>query len=387
MDPVVRRLIEAIHAAPCRCVLALTGGGAQAAATLLNVPGGSRTVLEVIVPYHEQALIEFLGRRPPSFCSAETASAMAERAHARSQWLAPGECLIGLGCTAALVSDRPKRGAHRVHIAVHTELLIARYSLTLTKGARDREAEEGVVDAVIFNALATAMNLVERVELPLFPGEQLETNSTATTHPLVRLVRGEIAAFCVQPDGRQVPSAPLPAVLMPGSFNPFHDGHRQLADVAARRTEKPVAFELSITNVDKPPLSADEVRRRIAQFGGWADLWLTRAPTFSEKSELFPGVTFVIGSDTASRLVRHRYYGDSPERTADALNAIRARGCKFLVAGRVDAAGRFVPLDRVEIPEVYRDLFTAIPETEFRADLSSTILRSARAVAADAADG
>jgi hypothetical protein len=257
----------------------------------------------------------------------------------------------------------------------------------LTKGVRDREAEESVVDAVILNALATAMNVVERVELPLLPGEQLEVKSPATTHPLSRLVKGEIPAFCVQPDGRHVMSAPLPAVLMPGSFNPFHAGHRQLADVASRRMGKPVAFELSITNVDKPPLSADEVRRRLTQFGGWADLWLTRAPTFAEKSELFPGVTFVIGADTASRLVQTRYYGDSEERMTAALDVIRARGCKFLVAGRVDADGRFVRLDHVEIPEVYREMFTPIPETEFRADLSSTTLRNIAPVAGEDPDG
>src|SRR5262245_56627496 len=122
MDPATRRLIEAIHATPFRCVLALTGGGTQAAAMLLNVPGGSRTILETIVPYHERALAEFVGHRPESFCSMETSRAIAQRAHARARWLAPGETVIGLGCTASLVSDRPKRGDHRVQVATHSEV-------------------------------------------------------------------------------------------------------------------------------------------------------------------------------------------------------------------------------------------------------------------------
>src|SRR5262245_13694199 len=108
MDLATRRLIEAIHATPFRCVLALTGGGTQSAAMLLNVPGGSRTILETVVPYSEQALTEFLGQRPGSFCSVETSLALAQRAHARARWLAPGETVVGLGCTASLVSDRPK---------------------------------------------------------------------------------------------------------------------------------------------------------------------------------------------------------------------------------------------------------------------------------------
>src|SRR5918911_1609466 len=38
MDPAAERLIAALHAAPVKCVLALTGGGTSAAAALLGVP-------------------------------------------------------------------------------------------------------------------------------------------------------------------------------------------------------------------------------------------------------------------------------------------------------------------------------------------------------------
>src|SRR5690349_6017210 len=113
MDSATRSLIEALHGAPRRCVLALTGGGTSAAALLLTVPGSSRTILEVLVPYHEQALSECLGRRPGQFCAAATARAMAQRALERARWLAPGERVCGAGCTASLATDRPKRGDHR----------------------------------------------------------------------------------------------------------------------------------------------------------------------------------------------------------------------------------------------------------------------------------
>src|SRR5262245_20314223 len=53
MDTDVRALIAQLHDAPVRYALALTGGGAAAAGWLLSVPGGSRTVLEVAVPYDE----------------------------------------------------------------------------------------------------------------------------------------------------------------------------------------------------------------------------------------------------------------------------------------------------------------------------------------------
>jgi hypothetical protein len=387
MDPAARRLIEAMHAAPFRCVLALTGGGTQAASMLLNVPGGSRSILEVIVPYHEQALTEFLGHRPTAFCSTETAAAMAERAHARARWLAPGENALGLGCTASLVSDRPKRGEHRLHVATHTELTSCHSSLTLTKGARDREGEECIVDGVILNAMASALELHERIEPALLPSEEIQEGSTSATHPLARLLVGDLRSFCVQSDGRQVVGATPPAVLMPGSFHPIHPGHWQLAEAASRRTGAATVFELSILNVDKPSLAADEIRHRLVPFEGRAEVWLTRAPTFAEKSELFPGVTFVIGSDTALRLIQTRFYSGSEERMMAALENIRARSCRFLVAGRVDSEGRFVQLDQVNIPATFRDLFTPIPESEFRADLSSTNLRAAATVAGVEGEG
>src|SRR6516164_10458748 len=145
MDPSTRLLIEAIHASSFKCVLAITGGGTQAAAMLLNVPGGSRTILEVAVPYHEQSLFEYLGQRPQTFCSPETSMAMAMRAFQRARWLAPGEEVIGVGCTASLISDRPKRGEHRFHVTTHSERGAICNSLLFKKGARNREEEEAIV--------------------------------------------------------------------------------------------------------------------------------------------------------------------------------------------------------------------------------------------------
>src|SRR5437870_8083846 len=105
MDPAVGRLIEALHQSGLQCVLATTGGGHQAIASLLNVPGASRTVIEATVPYGEPALAEYLGHLPEQFCSAATSRAMAGRAYERAQWLAPATPSVGVGCTASLATD------------------------------------------------------------------------------------------------------------------------------------------------------------------------------------------------------------------------------------------------------------------------------------------
>jgi hypothetical protein len=171
-------------------------------------------------------------------------------------------------------------------------------------------------------------------------------------------------------------SCPAGALILPGSFNPVHEGHWQLAGAASAVTGRPVAFEISVVNVDKAELDIEEARRRLRQFAGRADVWLTRAARFVDKAELFPGACFVIGADTAARLVSPRYYDDDSGHMAAALEALRRHGSRFLVAGRADPAGRFVTLADLPIPVPCADLFEAIPPSAFRSDLSSSRLRS-----------
>src|SRR5262249_6933732 len=311
-------------------------------------------------------------RRPDSFCSAETARALAARALERAHSLAPGHPVAGVSCTASLRSDRPKRGDHRFHIAVQTSRRVVCHSLTFKKEARDRAAEEDVLDRVLLNALAEKFDLLARVPVPLLPGEEL-TREAARPGLLARFLAGEVEAVCVEPDGRVRAGDPAPVCLLPGSFNPLHHGHLALTAAVRSLTGK-AALELSVVNVDKPALADEEVRRRVAQLDWQAPLWLTREPTFAGKSRLFPGCTFVVGADTAARVVQPRYYGGEPAM-AEAFAALRQRGCKFLVAGRQGGDGVFVGLDGLAIPEGLRDLFAAIPEGLFRVDVSSPELR------------
>lgn len=119
------------------------------------------------------------------------------------------------------------------------------------------------------------------------------------------------------------------------------------------------------------------MRRRLAQFAWRAPVELTRAPTFLEKSRLFPGATFVTGDDTAERLVAERYYGDSPTRMRAAPEEMAGRGARFLVAVRRDPSGRLRSLADAAVPEAFAGLFTGVPESRFRLDTSSTELRAA----------
>jgi nicotinic acid mononucleotide adenylyltransferase len=168
---------------------------------------------------------------------------------------------------------------------------------------------------------------------------------------------------------------PHTRVIYPGAFDPLHAGHRRIAQITEQRTGRATAFEISLENVDKPPLSEAEIRRRVEQFPREAILWLTRAPTFVEKSRLSAGCTFVVGADTLARIADLRYYDGQPRQLAEAVRAIAANGCRFLVFGRLIGT-RFCSVGELELPRDLRALCEAIPPEQFRLDISSTELRA-----------
>jgi hypothetical protein len=170
-------LITKIHATPVMAVIVVTGGGAQAIADLLAVPGASRTLLEALVPYSEKSLVTFLGAPPAQAVSVETAKALAHKAYQRAEQLRdnPHVPVLGLSCTATLVTDRPKKGAHRAHIGTDNGIQQRVYSLTLKKGARDRLGEERVVSNLLLHAFAEACVLKVTADLALLPGEHIVT--------------------------------------------------------------------------------------------------------------------------------------------------------------------------------------------------------------------
>ncbi len=367
------QLAQQIHDSPTRVVLAASGGGSRAIADLLEVPGGSRTLLEAIVPYSATALAAWLGSRPDESCSAATARAMAMVAFGRArQYDEPGATPAGIACTASLATDRPKRGPHRVHAALQTAALTAAWSLELHKDRRTRAEEERLSGRLLMNVVAEACGVPQRLNLDLLEGELVQELRTHAPQPWRDLLLGQVDTVRVGSAGAS------PRAVFSGAFNPLHVGHRRMVQIAQETLQQPVALEISIVNVDKPPLDYIEIERRLGQFSAGETVYLTRVATFEEKSRLFPGATFVVGIDTLRRIAEPRYYGGDPAACQRAVDRIASRGCRFLVFGRNLGVG-FVRLADLDLPDGLRALCCDVPQEVFREDVSSTAIRTSGA--------
>jgi len=376
-------LLAKLHASPKQGVIVLAGGGASALAQLLGASGASNTLLEASVPYSASALEDFLGRAPLSSVSSETARSMAAVAFQRANALDPdaAERNFGLSITAALTTNRARRGADRAYIALHCQQASYLRSIEFTKSEQkpETDAPSGTRDqqeAVLCHEILGLLSQHMDIEWPDAKFSVVHESRTDSVPAPLDWQQVMVKAVSSNQSGS------AGNCLFPGAFNPVHQGHLLMKTIAEQLTGLTVDFELSIHNVDKPCLDYFSIKDRTQQLRAHGNTVLTNAPTFIEKARIFPNTTFVIGIDTLLRIDQVQYYGSDSLRDA-ALAELTALGIQFLVFGRLNE-GAFLNLDRVEISDSLAARCKMVPETVFRQDISSTTLRTSAAQATDA---
>ena len=163
------------------------------------------------------------------------------------------------------------------------------------------------------------------------------------------------------------------SLILSGSFNPLHEGHIELLKASSKEFKKNPLFEISIKNVDKSEINFNDLMDRINQFKSLGKLVVTNSAKFEEKSKIFKESIFVIGYDTALRLVDNKYYSDDFRKS---LKIIEKNNCSFLVSGRF-INKKYKKPNNINF-EGYDYLFNILSEEKFRIDISSTQLRRLR---------
>ena len=368
--------ITRIHNSKTKLVMSVSGVGSQSINWLLSVPGASKTLIEATIPYSNESLNRYIGEVPRQYVSKTTALSMAKAAYIQGVEYGNHEIdIIGVSCTGAISTNRKRRGDNQAFIGLWGPRLKYVAHLILEKGERNRVEEEELVSSLIVQYIEEKLlgNSVLNMELNKL--ESVSVDETEFPSDLDSLVNGHISSITYMGSNLVGLDKSFKGGILSGSFNPMHQGHIELSKLASDMLGVPVAFEISATNVDKPPLQANEIEKRVSQFERSETVILTCAPLFGEKSSIFQNSTFIIGNDTALRLVDPKYYDNDVQNMYTSLQKVMDNKCDFLVAGRLQNS-EFKTISDMAIPEAFISLFQGIPESQFRMDLSSTELRS-----------
>mgnify|MGYP006094398147 FL=1 len=358
-------LIQKIHESKFKLTFVSSGGGTNAISSLLKVPGASNTVLESYIPYSKKSMDLFLNRRPDHYCSLNTSLSMAANAYKKCIQIDKEykkKYFIGISVTASLATTYTKIGDHKFYISLQTESFTKSIECLLIKGSRTREEEEQLITEYVLSLLAEFCGI--KKDLPIH--DEI---------PIIHIVKAEKSwKKLLNNDVNFVSSdRSTPELIFPGSFNPLHDGHLRMRELAEKKTGMRATFEICARNADKPPLTFHEIKRTLDQFTD-NDSWvMTSAGRFSEKAEMFPNSVFIIGADTLMRVFDEKFYSNKKDMI-DHIERFNDHNINFLVFGR-KVNNKFISLRDINIPNNIRNRCTGFEEGSFRDDISSTELR------------
>lgn len=103
-----------------RVAVAMTGGGLQGFAPLLNAGGASKWLEAFWFPYGMGAITDFLGKEPEQWVSTQTAHDFAYTAAGSVSADRPDELIVGIGVTSKLTYPGEREGRdHLIIGAIH----------------------------------------------------------------------------------------------------------------------------------------------------------------------------------------------------------------------------------------------------------------------------
>lgn len=350
--------IAELHASNWAGVCYVTGGGTLLLSDLLCEPGASATILNAAVPYSNEALAQLLGHSPDQACSEISARNLAMKAFSDAKEYSSDQALFGLGVTASLQTNHPKRGALRAYIAIQTA---TRSQVTKVEfsNSQTRKAQEILLAKIAYGKLCSGLGIASDP----YPDCNTQTAYARTAQEIL---------FDTEPVAL---GARAPAYL-PGAFNPMHSGHCQMRQLAQEMLQCDVQYELSVRNVDKLPLDYFDLDQRCKQFQP-DELLLTNLPYFYQKAKHLSvdrRVTFVVGVDTFARIIDPKFYQIGMP-LHDVVNFFIATGTNFLVFGRT-VGNKFMTLADLSIPPNLRELCRQVEAAQFQCELASSTLRS-----------
>jgi hypothetical protein len=418
----INSFVDAIHAtnkkSGNRFVITTTGGAFSSSSYLMSRPGASSSIVQLNGPYAQEATEKLMEEPTESFASLKAANELSITSLKQCRDLLDQKYnFIGVGVTAALATNRWLKGDHRLHIVITTDINRFTFSLNLYKGYppdpetpeklfRTRAQEDELCGKLVIFAIAYICKIIPLTffhslikENFLNIMDKYDFNDEIFNNPIHRLLhskipeisdlRHEIVNSVLVVDDKYFINPSLKNIVMlSGSFNPMHDGHISMLQNACALNHTDGIFEMCVVNIDKPPLSFDDIIARIDTFDS-RPVVLTNAPLFADKDKLFTGISYAIGIDTAIRLINPKYtYGDADLMIENILK-MTFNNTKFYIGSRLFGSAKIsndFPLKLKDdellrltdimlyIPNILRKYFIEINDDK-NAHLSSSVLR------------
>ncbi len=313
---------------------------------------------------------------PEHFASPENAIDLASAAYMKAYKFG-GKKPVGLGLTASVASEKEHRGEHRVDICVITDdnVWLAHQMIDKGVGEFKRQQDGSLCNDLAFTVLTDALGLAEFANDDGRPTKEYQDASGLAkerffARPLF-MANGKRLA--------EIPHDPKhyyrynPYALMPGAYNPPHEGHFGTAEAMLKEHGMSVIFEVTAEPPHKDALSLQQLLQRAKMLQGYNRIFTRKEPFYIDKARTFTGIALVLGADAMVRMLDPKW-GIDTQTMFKEFSSLHSR---LFIGGR-DIDGKFVTRDSIEkiLPEDQQALFHYLTKSvSGKWDISSTELR------------
>ncbi len=334
------------------------GSGSALLDKLWGKPGASSFLSSFHMPYSQASTYELLGFQPEKIVAAKTAMDLAMQAYMNAYTMG-GKEPVGLGIESALSTTKEKRGSIESFICVikkdharmvHYQVLNKEVGEVSRKKQDEEVAEEAMM--MLTEDLGTIVDnqVLER----FFERPVIDSDGT-------RLEKVSGKAYAV----------------FPGSFNPPHQTHDEIAaEVRRKQGIDKVWYTINQDHPYKGHLSLQDLLKRAKLMKGRPVVFTRGAPLYEDKLKAFPEKPIVIGGDALLAMLDPKW---GPQ-TKPMLIRFSQAGARFYVSPRiVDGVKLGVGecFDRAgHSDHVFCNFYDMFEELLTSSDVSSTFIRS-----------
>jgi nicotinic acid mononucleotide adenylyltransferase len=324
-DNSLQQEISEIVASNKKFYITVAGGGNHFFPGFLNNFGTSKCFMGGNIVYSKERFNRFIGGVPEHYVSAWSARKLAVSSYKEAVLDSkdPDNSVgIGVTCSTTKLNERPGR-KHHYYLAIHTKTETKVIYIDFTNEEWTRDEQDMCIGVHIVMAM---YNYIKQT-----PGiKWLESCA------------GDILNIINEEDlWHNVPDTTEETlVVYSGSFNPLHDGHMGIINLAEKILGVRPVLEMSVHSVGKPELDYIDVSQRLQQQHE-KDLYtiISDCPLYTDKISIlnkyfdFQKLVFCIGYDTYERIFDVSHYKNEAAYESF-IQQLQLSQTKFLLFGR-----------------------------------------------------